>query len=659
LLLTKLDLNFFLFKNPCIFMNSQNPALNFEGIYTALAYYANVSPDNIAITAPGRPGINYKTLKQQVEALSVILNSIDYKKKPRIAIIMPNGPEMALAFLATSSFATAAPLNPQYQAADLRFYLSDLNADALLIHSESNSSAREVAKEMNLPIFEAIFDAQKPAGIFSLSSQTPLNTQGEIPAFAQAQDIALLLHTSGTTSRPKLVPLSHQNLCTSASNIVKTLSLSEADRCLNIMPLFHIHGLIAALLASLAAGGSIVCSPGLNTEQFFNWLKDLKPTWYSGVPTMHQAILSSAKKNTATVPANFLRFIRSSSSALAPQIMSALEDTFKVPVIEAYGMTEAAHQMSSNPLPPEIRKPGSVGLPAGPEIAILDQHGNILTNPHPGEISIRGRNVTSGYQANQQANETAFTRGWFRTGDLGFIDEKGYLFVTGRLKEIINRGGEKISPREIDEALLDHPDIKQAVAFAVKHPSLGEDLAAAVILQENSQTDTQTIRDFLFDNLPEFKVPSQILILDNIPKGPTGKIQRIGLAEKLAAHFEQAYAEPVTELEIMLVTLFSELLKLPRVGVNENFFMLGGDSLLGTQLISRINSTLATELTPVTVFHAPTISELSVEILKQQTEQMGSESMLDLLSEIEKLTDDEVKQQTRSSTIHRQTRRKA
>jgi len=637
-------------------MITQNSASNFDSIFATLAYYANLSPNNIAITAPDRKDLNYRTLKEQIEELSTVLNSISYKKKPRIAIIMPNGPEMALAFLATSSFATAAPLNPQYKAVDLKFYFNDLNVDALLLHSESDSPAREVANELGIPIFEAIFDAQKPAGVFSLSSQSQLRVPGEIPDFAQAQDIALLLHTSGTTSRPKLVPLSHQNLCCSASNIIKTLNLSEADRCLNIMPLFHIHGLIAALLASLTAGGSIACTSGLNTEHFFNWLTDLKPTWYSGVPTMHQAILSTVQKKSAPIQPNFLRFIRSSSSALAPQVMSALEDTFKVPVIEAYGMTEAAHQMSSNPFPPEIRKPGSVGLPAGPEITILDKDGNILTSPQPGEISIRGENITSGYLANQAANDTAFTKGWFRTGDLGYIDEMGYLFVTGRLKEIINRGGEKISPREIDEVLLDYPDITQAVAFAVQHPSLGEDLAAAVVLQENSQASTQIIRDFLFEKLPGFKVPSQILILDEIPKGPTGKVQRIGLAKKLANHFEQVYTEPATDLEIMLANFFAELLKLTKVGVNENFFMLGGDSLLGTQLISRINSSLTIELPISSVFHAPTISELSLEILQQQTKQMDSESILDLLSKIENLSDDDIEKQTKASTIPRQVR---
>lgn len=244
----------------------------------------------------------------------------------------------------------------------------------------------------------------------------------------------------------------------------------------------------------------------------------------------------------------------------------------------------------------------------------------------------------AGYENNPDANKTAFTNGWFRTGDLGYFDESGYLFVTGRLKEIINRGGEKISPREIDEVLLDHPEVMQAVAFSVPHPTLGEDLAAAVVTKEHSDTNAQTIRRFLFEKLPGFKVPSQIIILDEIPKGSTGKLQRIGLAGKLSEHFTQAYVAPRSELETLIAGNFAQLLKLPQVGIHENFFALGGDSLLATQLVTRICASLFINMPIVTVFQAPTIADLALEVLKYQSQHWNSDSILDTLAQIEALS---------------------
>jgi acyl-CoA synthetase (AMP-forming)/AMP-acid ligase II len=258
-----------------------------------------------------------------------------------------------------------------------------------------------------------------------------------------------------------------------------------------------------------------------------------RPTWYTAVPTMHQAIVSRAGRNRSAIEANPLRLIRSSSSSLPPQVMAELEETFSCPVIESYGMTEATHQMASNPLPPAARKPGSVGVAAGPEVAIMDAGGRLLPQGETGEIVIRGDNVTAGYENNPEANAENFTEGWFRTGDQGVIDPEGYLTITGRLKEIINRGGEKISPREVDEVLMDHPAVAQAVTFAMPHPKLGEDVAAAVVPREGETVEERALREFAAARLADFKVPRKVLVLDEIPKGATGKLQRIGLAEKL------------------------------------------------------------------------------------------------------------------------------
>jgi acyl-CoA synthetase (AMP-forming)/AMP-acid ligase II len=299
------------------------------------------------------------------------------------------------------------------------------------------------------------------------------------------------------------------------------------------MPLFHIHGLVGALLSSLSAGASVHCPPGFNALKFFGWLDQVEATWYTAVPTMHQTILARADRNADVLARRKLRFIRSSSASLPPQVMKQLEDTFGCPVIESYGMTEAAHQMASNPLPPRPRKPGSVGIAAGPEVGIMGPDGGLLPRGGIGEIVIRGENVTAGYANNPKANEEAFTDGWFRTGDQGVLDADGYLSLTGRLKEIINRGGEKVAPREVDDVLMDHPAVAQVVTFAMPHDKLGEEVAAAIVLREGKSATEQELRSFAATRLADFKVPRKIVFLPEIPKGATGKLQRIGLAQRL------------------------------------------------------------------------------------------------------------------------------
>ena len=486
-----------------------------------------------AIGAPGRPWLTHAGLRDQVQRTIADLNRMGIGRNDRVAIVLPNGPEMAAAFVAIAAGATTAPLNPAYKTDEFEFYLSDLNARALLIQQGMESPSCAVAAARAIPIIELIPNADGPAGSFVMQPPSSLFGSPIHGGAAAAQDVALVLHTSGTTSRPKIVPLRHINITASAYHIGETLALTPDDVCLNIMPLFHIHGLIAATLSSLAAGAAVCCTPGFNAFRFFSWFAAVRPTWYTAVPTMHQAILNLAKRNEATIKASRLRFIRSSSSSLPPQVMEMLEQTFGVPVIESYGMTEAAHQMASNPLPPRKRYPGSVGIAAGPEIAIMDADGNLLRPGELGEVVIRGRDVTDGYENNPEANAAAFTNGWFRTGDQGFLDEDGYLRLSGRLKELINRGGEKISPIEVDVVLMDHPAVAQCLTFAVPHAMLGEEVAAAIVLNEGAACTEHELRDFAGTRLAPFKVPRKIVFLEEIPKGATGKLQRIGLAEKL------------------------------------------------------------------------------------------------------------------------------
>jgi acyl-CoA synthetase (AMP-forming)/AMP-acid ligase II len=495
---------------------------------------SNGADDAVAIAAPNRPALTFQNLRAHIDRTLMKMNQLGIGRNDRIAIVLPNGPEMASAFVTIASGATAAPLNPAYRQNEFDFYLQDLKAKALLAERGSTSPAIEAARALNIPILSAVIDPRQAAGLFEIEADANKLDRSIVNAGpAAVDDVALILHTSGTTSRPKIVPLTQRNVCASSGNICRTLALTPDDRCLNVMPLFHIHGLMAAVLASLSAGASIYCTPGFDALQFFTWLADARPTWYTAVPTMHQAILARAERNRDVIAHSQLRFVRSSSASLPPQVLHQLEETFHAPVIEAYGMTEASHQMTSNPLPPRPHKPGTVGVPFGLDVAIMDDKGTRLPKGAVGEIVIRGVNVIAGYENNPKANAENFTHGWFRTGDQGVQDEDGYLTIKGRLKEIINRGGEKVSPREVDDVLMDHPAVQQVVTFALPHPKLGEEVAAAVVLRAGALATEQDLKAFASGRLANFKVPRKIVILDEIPKGPTGKLQRIGLAEKL------------------------------------------------------------------------------------------------------------------------------
>ncbi|MDP2007332.1 MAG: acyl--CoA ligase [Rubrivivax sp.] len=489
--------------------------------------------DAVAITAPGRPALSFGELRGLVQRTLASLNALGIGRNDRVAIVLSNGPEMATCFLSAACGVATAPLNPAYRADEFEFYLSDLNAKALIVEHDSASPAVEVAVKLGVRLLDLV--PGSAAGDFTLR---PRDGAGGGAASAhggpaQPDDISMVLHTSGTTSRPKIVPLSQRNLCASARNIGRTLQFTPADRGLNIMPLFHIHGLIAGVLSPLAAGSQVYCTPGFNALKFFGWMDEAKPTWYTAVPTMHQAILSRAGKNAEVIQRHPLRFIRSSSSSMPPQVIRELEEVFGAPLIESYGMTEACHQMASNPLPPAERRPGSVGIAAGPEVGIMADDGSLLPRGEIGEIVIRGDNVTAGYENNPKANAEAFTNGWFRTGDQGVMDAEGYVSLTGRLKEIINRGGEKVSPREVDEILMDHPAVAQVVCFGMPHPKLGEEVAACVVLREGQAVTERELQDFVGKRAADFKVPKKILFMEEIPKGATGKLQRIGLAAKL------------------------------------------------------------------------------------------------------------------------------
>ena len=477
-----------------------------------------------AICIPDGPTVTYDSLRSQVYSLAGELRGLGITRGDRVAIVLPNGVEAVIAFLAvTVSGATAVPLNSAYTTAEFRFYLKDIDARVLITCPQGAEEARKAAPPSTIQI-DATSDTNGEVR-FSLPEGESISGPYEFPG---TDDVALLLHTSGTTGRAKQVPLTHGNLTISARNVMETYRLTSEDVSLCVMPLFHVHGLVASTLATLLSGGTVIMPRRFNPLNFWPVVEAHKVTWYSGVPAMHQVLLNRAKSkgSRGSGPERYprIRFIRSCSSPLPPTTMLEMEEMFGAPVLEAYGMTEAAHQVASNPLSAENRVLGSVGRGTGVAIAIVDEEGRMQPPGVKGEVVIQGPNVSQGYANNPEANDASFTNGWFHTGDEGILDAAGNLTLVGRLKELINRSGEKISPWEIDEVLLAHPAVAQAVAFGTPDAIHGEEPCAAVVLREPASQADLIAR--CREHLATFKCPKIIHIVEAIPRTATGKVQR-------------------------------------------------------------------------------------------------------------------------------------
>jgi acyl-CoA synthetase (AMP-forming)/AMP-acid ligase II len=477
----------------------------------------NVAPGNATAVIIPETGtsVSYESLRRQVQTMAEALAGMGIQRGERVANVLPNGLPTIVAFLAGAVAGTAAPLNPAYRFEEFSFYLDDTSAKVLLVPPEGAEDAKRAARHLNIPVFAVQMDEAGNVSIEGAPKGIPVSPPSP-------DDIALVLHTSGSTGRPKRVPLKHKNLAVSCKNVAETYGLTAKDISLCVMPLFHIHGLVASTLSSFLTGGTVVVPNKFNPMSFWRTVRDYGVTWYSCVPTIHQ--LSVARLNAKPEGIEKLRFVRSCSSALSPALMEKIENVVQVPVLEAYGMTEASHQMCSNPLPPQPRKPASVGPGTGVKVGIMDDDGNILSSGELGEVVIQGPNVIEGYENNPEANARSFTNGWFRTGDQGLIDTDGYLHLTARIKELINRGGEKIAPLEIDEVLMTHPCVAEAVAFGMPHPTWGEEVAVAVVLK-TPETEAALLEHCKL-KLADFKCPKKIMIVEQIPRTATGKIQR-------------------------------------------------------------------------------------------------------------------------------------
>lgn len=588
----------------------------FSCLRDLLSDYGRNAPNRHAILAPGRLPMTYGALWTQANNVVRELRSIGVGRTHRVAVVLPDGPEAAVAMITVAANAVCVPLNSGFTYDEYQRYFGELHLAGLLTRGDLDSASRRVALALGIPIIDISRRPNAGAGAFWIVGQTPQRVVDD--EFASSADDAFILLTSGSTSRPKAVPLTHASVCLSAHNVCANLALGSRDRLLGVLPLYHGHGLISGLVAALTAGSSVVCTPGFDATAFFGWLTEFRPTWYTAVPAIHRAVLSAAEPDKQGARRSSLRLVRSASTSLAPDVLGGLEALFGVPVIDTYGMTEAATQIAANPL--HGRKVGSVGQPAGPEIAILDSEGRRLPPGKRGEIALRGPTITRGYDNDAAATASAFRDGWFRTGDLGYLDAEGYLFIVGRIKEIIHKGGQKVAPAEVEAALLSHPDVIEAAVFPVPHGRLGADVGAAVVLRQDAKVGADRLREFTRESLARFKVPGLIRIVPEISKGAGGKINR----SELAAEFSKTQpaaeersvemALPRSELEAQLAGIWSEILDIDQIGIDQDVFALGVDSLAMMQMIMRVEEHFGVDFSFEDIFDAPTIAALALRV---------------------------------------------
>lgn len=585
----------------------KNRTKRFSSIFSLLEFQAQTHGDSVAIESASGDPIDFKTLHQRVLSLAQGLRARGAVNDSRYAIVLPNGPDMAVALLGVTCAAVAAPLNPACTEQEFEDYLSQLEVDGVVLGKGVDSPVRSAASRCGVPLLELtlgfpngpVFDGGSAGGEF---------------APAGGDDVALVLLTSGSTGASKRVPLTHTNVCASIPEICESVQLGPQDRCLSMWEQFHVGGLVDLLLAPLSVGGTVICGTKFDVELFFRLLKTTRPTWFQAVPAaLHEVVAHARRAGLDTVDCS-LRLIRSVAAALPPEVMAQVETLFGVPVLQTFGMTEASPLITSTALPPAERKAGSVGHSFGTEVAVMDDDGSLLPTGEIGEVVVRGPNIMHGYENDPEATANCFRNGWFRTGDLGCFDEDGDLFLKGRIREMINRGGEKISPPELDEILAAHPDILQAATFSVPHRVLGEDVAVAVVLRESGACSAEKIREYLSSRVSSFKIPQQIEFVEELPRGATGKVSRRMLTEQYGTIKEEAYVAPRTDLERTLANVWASALQLDRVGVDDNFFRLGGDSLSGVHLMTAVEKQLGRELPVEALIKLNTIRSMAEAI---------------------------------------------
>ncbi len=582
----------------------------------AIRAHAAATPQAPAILFPDRTVLSYQALQRQIDGIAAELKRAGIGPGTRVAIVMPDGPELAVAIVAAACHATAIPLNPGLTAAEFDDLFAAQGLEAVILPDWSENAARDVACGRGMCQLEA---TRAPSGL-SVALRTPPLPAAEEPRDATPDDVAFILRTSGTTARPKLVAITHRNLLAMANRLRTWFALSPADRVLCVTPLYYAQGLKNSLFLPLILGGSLACPSRAAEADFFSWLAELEPTWFVAGPTFHRAVLERARTLGHGGFRHTLRFINSGAAPLPDKIRDGLQEYFGVPVLNSFGLSEAG-PVAANSFAPEGRKLGTVGKPWPGELAIWAFDHGVVEPDVLGEIVLRGPGVTPGYIDDPEANRVAFFDGWFHTGDLGRLDSEGFLTVVGRIKEIINRGGEKIAPVEIDQALLRHPAIAEAAAFPVPHPRLGEDVAAAVVLRPGQAATPLELRRHLKTSLVPFKIPRRIHIVPALPKGDTGKVRRQDLSRTFATAAPEQSSSPFgSSLEVEIAEIWQRLLDRADIGRDDEFFELGGDSLLATQMILEVERFTGRKLPDDTLFETATPRQLAQSVLESETD---------------------------------------
>jgi len=568
-------------------------------MFSALAASAG---DVEAIVAPGQAALRFADVPARLEAIRATLHGFGITRGDRVVAVLPRGPEMALCYLGVAACGTFVPLNPQCTEDEFHRYLSRLRPSAVIAGEGQDRTVRSVASLLGIEIIELTSIANGPAGAFAFNGRARPATRP--PEWAEEDDIAVILLTSGTTSAQKLVPLRHRHLIAYARGMQTAFGLGPTDRCLHVVPMFHGHGLKSSLLSPLAAGGGVICPAVVDVPSIFNALATQRPTWYSANPTVHQAILDAVDQHREILRCTKLRFIVAAAGRLDPKIVQGLEEAFGAPVIEGYSMSETGN-LTSNPLPPRARKRGTVGVPMFNEVRIIDENGKMVGRGQQGEVVARGPGVFDGYLDDPHANAECFVDGWFRTCDLGWFDDDGYLTLTGRIKDVINRGGEKIGALEVESVLADHPAVGRVCVFGIPHPTLGEEIVASVIPAASAQASEDAIIAFARQRLAPFKVPRRIFFTTAFPAGSSGKVDKRQLArlgaDLLAASSDAPARRDVvgagpSVLEAEVAALWHAVLGERAAGTDRDFFLSGGDSLKAMELFAAIHKRFGIEL---------------------------------------------------------------
>lgn len=590
--------------------------MNLSSPFQLIAQQASISPDATAINSDGG-SLSFAQLLQIQNDFGNYLRNKGVEVDSKVALILSQGPTMAICALSVAQVATCVPLNPDYTSEELQNCLNQIQPILVITTRELNKKVLESHLDDKFKVIEVELTMDFK-GLIAGSVQIPTTDATSLPN-TKGNTIAYQLFTSGSTSQPKMVPLTHEQLLVSTQNLISSLRLSAEDRCLNMMTMFHVGGLLDLLIAPLSVGCQVFITSEIGSHTFFKVAHDFKPTYLQAVPTLlkdflNYAEIQSLQKETISP----LRFIRSVSAPLTIDLAQRAEAFFNCKVIEIYGMTETAGVISSNPLPPGERKISSVGVPVNEvKVQIIDSQNNPLGSNEVGKIIVKGKNVFKGYVTSQLENQSLFVGEWFITGDLGYKDEEGYLFLTGRIKDMINRGGEKISPLEIDWVIQQHPSVLEAACFAIPHKNLGEEVAAAIVLNSNNPTDKEDIQGFLASKISQFKIPRKIYFVEELPKNLGGKLQRHRLTEQFSDNDEHSSTfskEQLTTTEEAIAQVWRSVLEINEVRKYDNFFDLGGDSLRAVLLISELETTLKLKVDPRIIYEFPLLNEFTKEV---------------------------------------------